>query len=99
MLAKLKVLGYAEVALDRPTGFGEPPGQVARGHEFHYSEITADDGPTDGWQPAYTVRRRGVEPAAAGFARAHLLASYVHLHWASRPDAVRHFLTCCKERL
>ena len=97
MLPKLKVLGYTEVAWTADTLWGRA-GQVARGHEFHFSEIAAADGPTNGWQPAYTVRRRGAEPANEGFCKGNVLAGYVHLHWASRPEAMRHFLTRCKER-
>ena len=66
MLEKLKVLGYAEVAWAADSLWGAA-GQVARGHEFHYSEITAEPSPADGWQPAYTVRRRRAEPARGRF--------------------------------
>ncbi len=97
MLEKLKVLGYAEVAWAGGSLWGAA-GQVARGHEFHYSEITAEPRPADGWQPAYTVRRRRAEPASGGFFRDRVLAGYVHLHWASRPEAIDHFLCCCQER-
>jgi cobyrinic acid a,c-diamide synthase len=45
-------------------------------------------------------RERGGALAAEteGFARGSVLASYVHLHWASRPEAARHLLDRCKER-
>ncbi|MCY2992622.1 MAG: cobyrinate a,c-diamide synthase [Planctomycetota bacterium] len=92
MLPKLKVLGYAEVCWATDTLWGRTGG-VCRGHEFHYSEITAEDGQRDGWQPAYTIRRRRGQPDVAGFANSRVLAGYVHLHWASRPDAVLHFLS------
>lgn len=95
MLPKLKVLGYAEVAWATETPWGLP-GQTARGHEFHYSEITADDAHAHGWQPAYSVRRRQAQPTVAGFAKGRALAGYVHLHWASQPEAVLHFLSRCE---
>lgn len=95
MLARLKVLGYSAVVWTADSLWGAA-GQTARGHEFHYSEITADDSGAAGWRPAYTVDRRRPEPASAGFFRGRLLASYLHLHWASRPEAVRHFLSCCE---
>ena len=97
MLPQFKALGYAEVVWAASTLWGEP-GRVCRGHEFHYSEITADDAPGHGWRPAYTVRRRRGEPKPAGLARGRVLAGYVHLHWASRPDAVLHFLSRCENR-
>jgi cobyrinic acid a,c-diamide synthase len=97
MLEKLKLLGYAEVAWAADSLWGAA-GQLARGHEFHYSEITAEPGPADGWQPAYTVRRTRAEPARGGFLRNRVLAGYVHLHWASRPEAIDQFLTCCQQR-
>ena len=97
MLEKLKVLGYAEVAWAGPSLWGTA-GQLGRGHEFHYSEITAEPAPADGWQPAYTVRRLRSEPACGGFMRNRVLAGYVHLHWASRPEAIDQFLTYCQQR-
>ena len=97
MLPKLKVLGYAEVCWATDTLWGRT-GEACRGHEFHYSEITAEDGQHDGWQPAYTIRRRRGQPDVAGFANSRVLAGYVHLHWASRPDAVLHFLSQSEPR-
>ncbi len=46
MLEKLKVLGYTEVAWAADSLWGAA-GEVARGHEFHYSQITAQDGPAE----------------------------------------------------
>ena len=40
MLPRLKSLGYREVTLEA-AGLLGPPGTRARGHEFHYSEITS----------------------------------------------------------
>jgi cobyrinic acid a,c-diamide synthase len=87
MLPRLKTLGYAEVSLQADSLWG-PAGAVCRGHEFHYSEIAAADGADDGWRPAYTLRRPRGGSAAEGFARGNILASYVHLHWASRPEVI-----------
>ena len=94
MLDRLKTLGYAEVTLAVDTLWG-PAGGTCRGHEFHYSEIIADDGESDGWQRPYMVQRRGSQQAA-GLAKHNVLASYVHLHWASRPETIDHFLSHCK---
>jgi cobyrinic acid a,c-diamide synthase len=97
MLEKLKVLGYAEVAWARPSLWGAA-GEVGRGHEFHYSEITAGLEPAGGWQSAYTVHRPRAAPVPGGFLRHRVLAGYVHLHWASRPEAIDQFLSCCQQQ-
>ena len=95
MCGSVKSLGYVEVAFAGDSLWG-PAGAVCRGHEFHYSEIVADDTAAAGWQPAYAVRRRRSEVVAAeGFSQGNVLAGYVHLHWASRPWAVAHFLARC----
>lgn len=96
MLPRLKTLGYAEVCWTADSLWGSA-GQTARGHEFHYSEIVAGSEGADGWQPAFTVRRRGEPPAMGGFFKGNVMASYVHLHWASRPDAAQRFVSCCEK--
>lgn len=95
MLERLKVLSYAELRWAADSLWGRA-GEVARGHEFHYSAIVGGDRPADGWQPAYTVCRRGERPVAGGLRKGNILAGYVHLHWASRPEAARHFVSCCE---
>ena len=98
MLKTLKTLGYAEATFAGDSLWGAA-GQCCRGHEFHYSEIAADRGRSEGWRPAYHLRHRRSETAAAeGLAKGGVLAGYVHLHWASRPQAVEHFLSRCQER-
>jgi cobyrinic acid a,c-diamide synthase len=97
MLPRLKVLGYTGVTWTDDSLWGAA-GETARGHEFHYSEITADASGAAGWRPAYTVTRRHAEPELAGFFQGRVLAGYVHLHWASRPQAVRRFLAACQTR-
>jgi cobyrinic acid a,c-diamide synthase len=82
-------LGYVEATLTRDTLWGRAGGQL-RGHEFHYSELTS--APAD-CERAYALRyRRSEHPAAEGFQRGSVLASYAHLHFASRPGAVAHFV-------
>ena len=97
MLEKLQMLGYTEVTWAAESLWGRA-GDVARGHEFHYSQITAQDSPAGGWQPAYTVCRRQAAPILAGLCQGQVLAGYVHLHWASQPQAIHHFLSCCEKR-
>ena len=46
---------------------------------------------------AYELRyRRSENPAAEGFLIGNVLASYAHLHFASRPDSVLHFISRLK---
>lgn len=90
MLPSLKALGYTEVSLLADSLWG-PAGAICRGHEFHYSEITADDASSQGWRRAYAVRHRR-HVVEEGFAQGRVLASYVHLQWASRPEVVQGFL-------
>jgi cobyrinic acid a,c-diamide synthase len=40
-------------------------------------------------------RRRGVEIQAEGYTTGHVLASYVHAHWASNPEAAQGFVRAC----
>ena len=54
MLPRLKTLGYAEVSLAGDCLWGAA-GDGCRGHEFHYSEIVADDALAKGWRPAYSL--------------------------------------------
>ena len=93
MLRSLKALSYVEVSL-LADGLWGPAGAVCRGHEFHYSEITADDSQRHGWRRAYAMRCRG-RVAEEGFAKGRVLASYVHLHWASRSEVVSGFVSRC----
>lgn len=67
-------------------------GEQLRGHEFHWSTLTA---PPDPAQAAYTIREPAPE-RPEGFATANLLASYVHVHLASRPGLVTRWLDHCR---
>jgi cobyrinic acid a,c-diamide synthase len=98
MCARRQSLGYTEVTLKGDTLWG-PEGTRLRGHEFHYSEIVGD--PTDAdWKPAYQIQyRRDPKPVLAGAQRGRILAGYVHLHFASHPDAVRTFLDFARKGL
>ena len=97
MLPKRKFLGYVEVTLGSDSLWG-PAGITLRGHEFHYSEIYAEDLDTKGWDKRYAIRAWGDKNARVeGFAKGNILASYVHLHWASRPQATANFVQHCEE--
>ncbi len=95
MLNRLKSLGYVEVTLTSNSLWGEN-GAVLRGHEFHYSELTGPllDDPL--WTPIYRIkRRRSGNIFVEGFQQNNVLASYVHLHWASQPRNVETFIDQC----
>jgi cobyrinic acid a,c-diamide synthase len=91
MLEKLRALGYREVTLTDPAVIG-PPGQVIRGHEFHYSHVDIDPGV----KTVYNVSSRtGGSVAHEGYLRRRTLGSYIHLHWGSCPEAADHFVSAC----
>jgi cobyrinic acid a,c-diamide synthase len=73
-------LGYreAQALCDSPL---MRTGELARGHEFHYSVVE----PGAGERPAWKLTGRGRE----GFVREGVHASYLHLHWAATPGVPR----------
>lgn len=83
-------LGYrtAITRTDTPVG---PIGTELRGHEFHYSATT----PTG--DALNLVGRHG--SGTGGFATPRLLASYLHVHLAGRPDIARRFVGTCRTAL
>jgi cobyrinic acid a,c-diamide synthase len=92
MLPRRKALGYREVEFAADTILG-PAGTVARGHEFHYSEM--------GEMPAavtrcYRVRRPDEELGPEGYRYRNCLASYVHLHFGSNPVLAPAFVASCR---
>lgn len=94
MLARRKALGYREIRLVEPSPLG-PPGLVARGHEFHYSELVPGDVPVP---TVYeTTPRVGENRAAEGFRVHNTLGSYIHLHFGSNPAMAIHFVDSCRQ--
>ncbi len=93
MLNKRKALGYTEVELRRPCLLGAP-GRRLRGHEFHYSEIVNFDGTDQDF--AYELNGRGgATSRLEGYSKGSVLASYIHLHWGSLPQAPATFVRAC----
>ena len=96
-------LGYVEVTLKADSLWGQA-GTPLRGHEFHYGELLSD--PTQGesaaWSSVYERRRQNNQPETdEGFQslNGRVLASFVHLHLASHPEALDRFVgLCCKAR-
>jgi cobyrinic acid a,c-diamide synthase len=55
--------------------------RTARGHVFHRSEISGDEPPSR----CYRVQTSRGERSDEGFQHRNVLASYIHLHFASDP--------------
>lgn len=95
MLDRLKSLGYVEVTLNTDSLWGIQ-GATLRGHEFHYSELTTNPTEDPSWNTVYTLKgRRFHNVKGEGFQKGNILASYVHLHLAARPEAVDRFVANC----
>ncbi|MFQ5969283.1 MAG: cobyrinate a,c-diamide synthase [Nitrososphaerales archaeon] len=69
-------------------------GKTIRGHEFHYSRI--DNIPRDSKFAYQLSRGKGVNGSKDGFVEYNTLASYMHMHFASRSLA-ENLLLACKE--
>ena len=92
MLPRRKALGYREVEL-LVDGLIGGKGKLARGHEFHYSEM--------GEMPnrierLYRVSKKGVELGQEGYRYKNCLASYIHLHFGSSQGIAISFVGHCR---
>lgn len=93
MLPRLKALGYRQVQLVRRTLIGAP-GDVVRGHEFHYSELAAASPPAE---CVYRIAgREGAPMTMEGHLLRSTLGSYIHLHFGSAPQAAEAFVASCR---
>jgi precorrin-8X/cobalt-precorrin-8 methylmutase len=90
LLGRRLTLGYREVQARRDTPLARS-GQTLRGHEFHWSVC---DAPPDE-MAAYAVLD-GSE-RVEGYAASNVLASYVHLHFASDPGLAPRFVESCSK--
>jgi len=94
MLPRRQALGYREVTFTGDTLLG-PAGTVARGHEFHYSQLELPETVTRD----YRLTRRGAGVCAdEGYRVGNVLGSYVHLHFASNDQLAVNFVNFCKGR-
>lgn len=80
-------LGYRSATVHTASPIG-PAGTVVRGHEFHY---TTCDPPGD----AMSLEGRHGR-STAGFAGERLVASYLHVHLAARPDIAENFVATAR---
>ncbi|AZA11660.1 cobyrinate a,c-diamide synthase [Corynebacterium gerontici] len=82
-------LGYREaVALSDSLLFRA--GERVMGHEFHHTQLESQSVP--GFAPAWGWRLWDGKAAQEGFVRAHVHASYLHVHPAAIPEAMRRFV-------
>ena len=94
MEPRLRSLGYREVLTREQSLFG-PPSTMIRGHEFHYSDISAPD--EDARSVYKVMDRRGWLPETQGYMKNRVLGSYVHVHFGSNPEAAAAFVAACAE--
>jgi cobyrinic acid a,c-diamide synthase len=93
MLPRRKALGYRQVELTESAVIGDSSA-VARGHEFHYSEM--EEMPPS-VERVYTVSRKGAVLGQEGFRYKNCLASYIHLHFGSSPGIAETFVGHCRK--
>ncbi|MBO1335218.1 cobyrinate a,c-diamide synthase [Streptomyces sp. VRA16 Mangrove soil] len=66
-----------------------PAGARMRGHEFHRTVMEPGAGPAPAWGVRLPERR------VEGFVQQGVHASYLHTHWAARPDVARRLVERC----
>jgi len=89
MRNKRRALGYIEVTAARKSFFLRA-GEVARGHEFHWSEMEG----ASNEQPLYH-KLPGGEPV--GELYQNCAGSYIHLHFLSNPHLASNFVAACRQ--
>jgi cobyrinic acid a,c-diamide synthase len=96
MTDRQRALGYVEVRLSCDSLWGKKK-DVIRGHEFHYSELIDDPCAERQWNTVYELKRpQSSDVRAEGFQRGNILASYLHLYYAAKTQAVDSFIENCK---
>jgi cobyrinic acid a,c-diamide synthase len=90
MQTRLAAIGYREVTALRDNLL-LAPGETIRGHEFHYSTVTAEEG----FPHLYTVTgSRGT--GTDGYAAHRVSAGYTHLYFPSQPAAAMRWVEACR---
>lgn len=91
MKKKTASIGYREICVNENCLLGKK-GETLRGHEFHYSEVV--DVPEKKGMRLNVFSEKEDRVVSAMYKSA--LASYVHVHFGSRPGAARHFINHIK---
>ncbi len=82
-------LGYVQAATVADGLFG-PAGTDLRGHEFHWSSLVENE---EQWPPVFEVRGADEQNRrTTGLRQGNVWASYIHVHFASNPEACRTWL-------
>ncbi len=90
---RLTRFGYCEAQAERQTLLAEP-GEILRGHEFHYSDFSAQ-------LPATMACRKTRDGAVlqqwqGGWQIGNTFASYLHLHFSQRPAMLNHWFAAAR---
>lgn len=93
---RLTRFGYCEAQSEQQTLLAAP-GEVLRGHEFHYSDFTAR-------LPAVMACRKTRDGVVlqrwqGGWQLGNTFASYLHVHFAQRPDMLNHWFAAARSVL
>lgn len=91
MNKKLQAVGYVEATALEDTILC-PRGTSLRGHEFHFSSMTPDEGFP--WAFQFERLRTGAS-YPGGYAAGSVLASYLHVNLLGQPEAADRFLRRC----
>ncbi|MGY0023070.1 cobyrinate a,c-diamide synthase [Streptomyces sp. YJ-C3] len=81
-------LGYRDAVAVTDSALA-PAGARLRGHEFHRTVMEPGAGPAPAWG------MRLPQPRVEGFVQRGVHASYLHTHWAARPDIARRLVERC----
>jgi cobyrinic acid a,c-diamide synthase len=84
-------MSYCTVYPSREAGLF-PAGHALRGHVFHYSEMIGEPEVAQ----VYEVLTSRSVSFREGYRAGSVLASYVHLHFSSHPEAASAFVAACR---
>lgn len=90
---RLTRFGYCEAQAEQQTLLAAP-GDVLRGHEFHYSDFTPQ---TQAVTSCRKVRDgETLQAWSGGWQVGNAFASYLHVHFAQRPEMLNHWLDAAR---
>lgn len=93
MGARLTRFGYCEARALQQTLLAAP-GDVLRGHEFHYSDFTPE---CDALLACHKTRDgQTLKRWQGGWQSGNTFASYLHLHFAQRPQMLEHWFRAAR---